>query len=228
MPLASEIMDRARVQLIDKDSIRWPLAELCEWLNEGVRAILLAKPSASTATIQLKLAKGTLQQLPDDGDQSPLMFLDAYRNILQNGTAGRAVSPVDIIAMNSVDPDWHSEKRPKQAVRHFIFSEKNPKQFFVYPANDGTGMIEILMSCLPSPVKASGEVNDINSYKQDVGLPEPYSVPLLDYVIFRAQSKDDTGQNGNVAMAHYQMFAQAIGIKTQVEAVNSPNARRTA
>ena len=48
MPKASEIMKLAGVQLLDEDHIRWPLTELADWVNDGVKAIVLAKPSASS------------------------------------------------------------------------------------------------------------------------------------------------------------------------------------
>jgi hypothetical protein len=63
------------------------------------------------------------------------------------------------------------------------------------------------------------------SYEQDIGLEDIYLSPVLDFVLFRAKSKDSDDGNPVGAVAHYQAFASAVGIKTQVEGANSPNAR---
>lgn len=228
MLLASEIMRSAQILLTDEESIRWPLIELAGWINEGVSAILIAKPSAATDTRVMDLVRGTKQAVPTDGERTPVMLMKAIRNILPDGKGGKAITAVDMLAMNAIEPNWHNERRSRKNADHYIYDEQNPEEFFVYPSNDGTGKIEILLTCIPKPIVATGAEDDLGSYGQDIGLIELYRAPLLDYVIYRAQSKDSEGGSAERAMAHYNLFAQAIGIKTQVEANSSPNARRTA
>lgn len=228
MVKASEIMQRAGILLTDEDAIRWPLPERAMWINEAVSAIVTAKPSAATETRVVNLAVGTKQEVPTDGPRKPVMLMRAIRNILPDGKPGRAISPIDIVAMNAIEPDWHSERRTRQQADHYIYDEQNPEEYFVYPANNGTGKLELLLACIPEPIKASGNENEIESYDQDIGLIQGYDVAVLDYLIYRAQSKDATGGSADLAMAHYNLFAQAVGLKAQVEAVNSPNARRSA
>lgn len=228
MLLASDIMKSARILLTDEDSIRWPLVELAGWINEAITAILIAKPSAATDTRVMDLVKGTKQTVPTDGPRKPVMLMKAIRNILPDGKSGKAITAVDMLAMNAIEPNWHNERRSRKQADHYIYDEQNPEEFFVYPSNDGTGKIEILMNCIPEPIEASGAEDDLSSYEQDVGLIELYRAPIVDYVIYRAQSKDSEGGSANLAASHYTLFAQAIGIKTQVEASSSPNARRTA
>ncbi len=228
MTLASDIMKRARILLTDEESVRWPLDELAGWINEGVKTILLAKPSASTETRIVPLSRGTKQIVPTGGDTKPVMFMKAIRNILVDGKPGKAITAVDLLAMNAIEPDWHSERRPRKQVDHSIYDEQNPDEYFVYPASDGSGKIEILLSCVPKPIEASADEYEIEFYEQDIGLNELYDAPLLDYLVYRAHSKDATGGSAELASSHYTLFAQAIGIKTQVEANSSSNARRTA
>jgi len=227
MVKASEIIKKAQVLLIDPDATRWPLPELAGWIDSAINAILIAKPSANTHSITIELEQGTKQTLPTDIDPRPMMFIAARRNINTDGTPGKVVTPVSIQKMDMSDPDWHSERRKRQAAVHYLFDEKNPTEFFVYPANDGKGKLDITVACEVAPIVPTGDVNNIASYGMTVGLPEPYSEPIIDYVCYRAQSKDATGADAGRATLHYQAFAQAIGIKTQVEANSSPNARRT-
>jgi hypothetical protein len=231
MPAAKEILGRAVTLLLDQSNVRWPLAELNDWLNEGVRAIVLAKPSASPLTTNLTLVKGTLQTLPVTiGQSSTMLLLSVNRNVTALTPEikhGRAVTLVQRSVMDDQEPDWHdaSVQGTQKRVSHYIYDEANPLQFFVSPPNDGNGLVEAVVSVLPAPSVATGAVNVLANYNSQVGLPEPYSVPLLDYVMYRAYMKDDiTGQPAR-APAHYQQFAAAVGIKVQVERASTPNAR---
>lgn len=230
MPTGREIIKRAAILLNDEDHVRWTLPELCDWINEAVRATVLAKPSAKSESRVVALGQGTLQHVPATGDPLPLALLAIRRNIKdpgQPGRGGRAVTRTSITGLDAQEPNWHDPKFVpfKREARQYTFDEEVPLEFYVFPGNDGTGHVEAVLSVLPTPLAASGAADEIASYGGDVGLPEPYSVPLLDYVLYRAQSKDDDGANAGRAMAHYTQFATALGIKVQVARATSPNAR---
>lgn len=231
MPTGAEIMDRAGVLLQDEAHTRWTLPELCSWINDGQRAIVLAKPSACSGTIVLALVAGTWQQLPST-PPAPLSLIDITRNLLGDGTnranSGRAIRPVDRELLDAQDPNWHSgTSRPFQReVRNVVFNSDNPREFYVFPDNDGTGKVEALVAKPPTPLAPSGADDDMASYGQVLDLPEPYSVPLLDYVVYRCHAKDDETGNAPLAQAHYQAFATALGLKVQVDRATNPNARR--
>ncbi len=234
MPLASDIMKRAGVQLLDEDHVRWTLAELADWVNEAVRAIILVKPSAASKSIVLPLAVGTLQRVPTDGDVTALALLRIVRNLKTSAetprVGGRAVRVTDRDLLDGQDPNWHdSTKTPYKAeVRQFAFDSINPLEFYVYPGNNGSGIVEAVVSHSPIPVAAAdgADQKKLETWEIDIGLPEPYSVPVLDYVLYRAQIKDDTAGNAGRATLHYQQFASALGIKVQVERVSNPNAAK--
>jgi hypothetical protein len=228
MLAASAIMTLAGRNLNDEGAVRWTLPELCDWINEAVKAILLAKPSAYSQPVVLNLQSGTLQSLLT----AHLSLLRVTRNITATGSppvGGRIIRPTTRDALDASSPYWHvSSSVPFQKeVRQYVYDEENPREFYVYPGNNGTGMIEALVSMLPTPVSAAvGSKNptDVAAYAVDVGLTDLYQAPVLDYVLFRAFSKDDPAGNPAGATAHFQAFAAAIGMKTQVEASNSPNA----
>jgi len=234
MPTGREIMKQASVILNDDEYVRWPMSELKDWINEGVRAIVLAKPSASSKSIALKLAVGTLQYISADSAPAvPLSLVKIVRNLKSDvlpRVGSRTITATLGTLLDAQDPFWHDPLRTryKKEALHYVYDENNPLEFYVYPGNDGTGVLEAIISFLPDPLKATGSENEIASYAGEVGLPEPYSVPLLDYVLYRALSKDDLTGNPTQAGAHYQQFATAVGLKIQVEAATTPNARRSA
>lgn len=232
MPTGKEIMERADDLLNDADRTRWPLAERADWINEAVKAVILAKPSASSETTVITLSAGTLQSVPQSGTPTPLRIIDVVRNITSTDplTGGRVVTPVGRNILDAQEPHWHDANYIRQAteVRHVIFDEDNPLQFYVYPGNNGNGKVEAVMSVLPTVLTASGDVTDIDSYTGDIGLQDLYSVPVLDYLLYRCFLKDDLQGAPQRATFHYQRFAEAVGLKIQVEGATSPNARRAA
>lgn len=230
MILASQILRRAGVLLMDDANVRWTLAELADWLDEGIAATVAAKPAAATVTMNFKPAKGTRQKLPDD--QRIVQLLDVVRNLDVNiaGAAGRMIRPTTRSQIDTQQPRWHDPSYvPFQAeARQFIFDELQPREFYLFPGNTGTGLVEIVVSQLPQTV-SSRVVADptlLTSYNIDVGLPDEYQPPLLDYVLYRAHGKEDLAADSNKSTTHYQVFATSLGIISQVEVASSPNRKR--
>jgi len=228
MPTGQEIMVRAGVLLQDEAHVRWPLTELADWINQAQRAIVLAKPSACSGTSVLALDRGTLQTIPAEH----LALLDVNRNILGDGSdrtlGGRAIRAAKRELIDSQEPRWHDGTivRFQREVRNFIFDEQNPREFYVYPGNDGNGRVEAVTSRSPTALVADGDAEAEASYAATLALPAPYDVPIVDYVLSRAYAKDDVTGNAGLSQLHYQQFATAIGLKIQVEGATSPNARR--
>jgi len=222
---ASTIMTSAAVLLFDEEHIRWPLAELAAWLDEGVCAIVVVKPSASSVTMTLELEKGTKQKLPDDA--SILQLLDILRNVEGiNGAAGRAIRSASRAELDSNQPRWHDPAYVpfRKEVRQFVFDAGLPREYFVYPGNDGTGKIDAAVAKLPDTIvsRQSGDETSVASWEIDVGLADQYQPALLDYVMYRAFSKEDPAASPQRAVTHYQAFATAIGLRSQVESSTSP------
>lgn len=223
---AAQVMKLAGRNLGDEDAVRWTLPELADLINEAVKAIMLAKPSANSVTDVVSLIAGTYQSIAD----GYLSLLRVVRNITTEGpprVGGRIIRVTTRDALDAQAPYWHDPVQTpyKKEVRQFVFDEESPRSFYVYPGNDGTGKVEAVMSKLPTVIAANGDMNALASYDQDIGLQDIYLSPILDYVLFRAMSKDDEAGNPAGSLAHYQAFATAVGLKVKVEGANSPNAR---
>lgn len=229
---ATEILTKAAVLLLDEDNVRWPLPELVGWIDEAVKNIVLVKPSASSMTVTLNLEVGTKQVLPDD--QRIVMLLNITRNVGGTGpTVGRVIKPTSINQLDAADPYWHNPARwPfKAEVRQFVFDEALPREFYVFPGNDGTGQIEAAVSKLPptivEQVADGADENELATWDIDTGLADEYTAPVLDYVLYRAFDKEDPASSPGRAVTHYQAFATALGIQSQVETANTPNRKKS-
>lgn len=230
----ADIMRNVGILLGDESHLRWTPAELRLWINDGLKAIVLAKPSAKSGTRVLSLAEGTHQVIEvAAGAPEPLALLNITRNLtaaVPTRIGGRAVKVTSMTAIDSIDPDWHNPARTRfnAEVRHFMYDEQNPLEFYVYPGNTGAGMVEALCAEAPLELPVGTDEADATTYTGEIGLPPTYDPVLTDYVCYRAHSKDATGADAGNGARFYQTFATALGIKIQVESASSPNARRGA
>ncbi|EME3610143.1 hypothetical protein VYJ26_001770 [Yersinia enterocolitica] len=55
----AEIIGRVNTQLKDTAWLRWPLAELCDYYNDAIRATILARPDAGATTDVITTEVGT-------------------------------------------------------------------------------------------------------------------------------------------------------------------------
>lgn len=206
-----DIIDRVNAISIDRHNTRWPVAELLRWVGDGARAIATVRPAATAAHAVIPLAAGTRQEIPADG----WMMIRATRNMGADGLRpGRALTAAEIADFDRFMPDWHAE-RPVRAVEHFMVDEREPRAFHVYPPSDGTGHLEVVYSASPPDPATDNEA---------LALDGVYLAAMVDYVLYRAYSKDsDVSANTARAVAHYQAFGEALGLKTQNVAQYSPN-----
>lgn len=226
--LASDVISRAQTVVQDITGVRWPFSELLQWLNDGQREVALYKPSATAQNVALMLQQGTLQNIGAGG----LALLRVVRNLktpVTNPRVGtRACRIVDREVLDSQHPSWHDPDvfAYQKEVKHFCFDESDPTNFYVFPGNTGTGAVEAVISRSPADmVLASGaDANNITSYRLAIQVPDIYANCLLDYVLFRAYSKDaDYAGNAERSAGHYVMFTTALGVKTQNELEVNPN-----
>ena len=231
MAKASEIISRVQRLILDETNVRWPLVELCDWLNDAQREIALQKPSASSDNRVLNLVAGTWQQLP----AGALSLLRVVRNIASVGPSptflrigGSAIRIVSRDVLDAQQRDWHDNDtiRFNKTVKHYIYDEQDQRSFYVYPGNDGTGKVEVVLSVVPEPIKIADDADpsELKSYEIDLSLPDIYISALVDFVCYRAYAKDAayTGNSQRAAL-HYQQFANSLGIKVNQEALTSPN-----
>lgn len=225
--LASVITGRAAVLLHDVGNDRWSEAEHLAAANDGQKEICIIKPDAFVKTVSYQLSAGTKQNIPDgtssyqDPDsatiEAGIELLDIVRNMGTDGeTAGNVVTLVDMEQLDMALPGWHSVTA-SATVQHYMFRESNPKVFYVYPKQPSTSMgwIEIIMSALPSNIAAVDNA---------ITLDDIYFNPLVDYVMYRAYSRDaDFAENAELAQKYYSQFLRSLMTKEQREKADDPN-----
>lgn len=192
----------------------------------------MLKPSALTATVAMLLKAGTKQTLVGATYKETVggtaatvnasQLLEVIRNLGDAGTeadAGTTILPISRQLIDVLLPDWHTASCIGY-IRHFISDPKDPKTFYVYPkASSSPAMyVEVAVSRVPTEIAALADTIDS-------GLDDMYENSLIDYVLYRAYSKDsEFTPNAERAQRHYQLFQQSLGIKLQNEVAMSAGA----
>lgn len=209
--IASAVIEKAQIILQDTTGVRWPSStELLGWLNDGQREVMVYKPNANVKNMAVRLASGTKQSLPSDGVQ----LIDVVRNMGTNGsTPGRAIRIVLREILDAQVPNWHIET-PATDVKHYTFSLLDPKSFYVYPPSNGSGFVEVVYGATPANASFSGPIT----------LDDIYQNVLVDYILYRAYSKDtEYAADQNRAASHQNAYIAALTGKAKVEAGVNPN-----
>ena len=219
----TNLLSRIRDILQDTTSVRWPEAEILRYINDAQREIVNYRPESSAKTDNVQLVTGTKQTLPSDG----LRLIKVTRNMsdASGGASGkRAIRIVNVDILNTQEPDWNDptvsgDAQHGTVVKHYIFDEDDPKNYYVYPGVNGNAYVEIVYSKVPT---------DLSSASSNLDIDDIYGNAVIDYVLFRAYQKDsEYAGNGQRAQTHYQLFLNCIGQGMQAQELLRPNNDRT-
>lgn len=203
-----EIIDSAGYLLQDKAHVRWTEDELLKWLNAGQAEAVIYKPNIYVRSVDLALAKGSKQSLPQDG----LSLVDIPRN-----SDGNVITVIPRSSLDAQEIGWHLQKNASDVALHYCYSDLDPKRFYIYPPSPGGNKVELVYNAIPTTVGISDPIS----------IDDIYVSALVDYVIYRAFSKDSefAPQSAASAMQHYANFQNAIKGKAGAEAATDPNKR---
>ena len=215
--LVSALISRAAQLLQDATSVRWPESELVGWLNDGQREIVLIRPDASVINSSMILsANSTKQSIPIAG----IRLLDVVRNMGVDGaTPGNVVRYVSREVLDAQIPTWHSDAG-QVVIKHFCHDIRDPKHFYVYPRPHASTVVQVEL--LYSSAPADCELPSVTP-SAVITLDDVYGNALLDYIMYRAFSKDaDYAVNPQRAAAHYSTFTNSLGLRTKSDVATSP------
>jgi len=219
MSIAAQALIRRVVETLqDTTSIRWPVAELVRYLNDGQREIIVHRPDAMVTNASLALIAGTKQSLPANGAK----LIDVVRNSAGNR---RAIRMCAREILDAQSPGWHNLSGVTEIV-HFMFDPRDPKVFYVYPPAATSGAwVDLVYSALPTDIAEPAAGTDFAAVSGNISVPDIYSNALQDYVLYRAYTKDSQyAGNEARAQARYAAFANALGIEIKATVAVAPSA----
>lgn len=213
---ARSIIANAIIELQDDTNVRWTIAELCTYFNDGQKAIAMARPDSMVKTATVALIVGSRQTLPADG----VKLIDIPRNT--SGTK-RAVRMVNREILDAQVPGWHGLTGVTE-IKHFTHDMREPLVFYTYPPAALGASLEVTYGSKATDITvpaAGAVITDVNG---DMSLPDQYANPMRDYILFRAYCKDtEYTANAGRADKHLALFAEQLGIELAAARMVAPN-----
>jgi hypothetical protein len=168
-----------------------------------------ATVTSEVANAARAAAKAALIVLIPEGTR----LIDVVRNSGVSG-AGNAITVVDRDVLDAQLPSWQSGTASTK-VEHYVFDLRNPTSFYVYPGVQAAIEVELVYSSIPPTIETTAS---------SLGVPSLYRNALLDYVLYRAYSKDaDFAGNAQRALKHYESFTASLVMKFQADKMVDPN-----
>ena len=193
-------MQKVNTQLVDVAWLRWPKAELLDYYNDAIRAVIIVRPDAGESSELLTCVEGTKQQLPVGANR----LLDITRV-----AGGRVIRPVPREALDTQFPDWHFSTG---TIEGYCYDEQTPRTYYVFPGTAAGVQLDAVVSRIPVSITLAALDEAL------VSLDELYTNPIIEWILYRCYSKDSqNGANSQLAQQHYQAFNDQLGVKTQAE-----------
>lgn len=203
IPVA-DVLTRVGLVMQDEDFVRWTKPELIGWINDAAKEVVVRRPAAGANTLTFTMSEGVTQQLPTN----TLLLLDLVRNLPN----GRRISLTDRRRLEESVPRWYA-MRPAASVIHYCYDDRNPRSVHVYPPAKAGIEVEAVIAQVPADV--TGEQGSVNLSPEYIG-------PLVSYCLYRAHAKDSEYASGQLAIAHFQAFSEAMGVNTTMKLTDSP------
>ncbi len=220
--LASSIINDAAKLLHDPDFVHWPREELLGWCSAAEREIVSIKPDAYVEERSYRLEAGTYQSIPEDA----VGVVRLKQNMGPDGqTPGTYIRLADRDQFIDQNPDAYQEPANAE-VEYYFFDKNDPRHFEVFPEQPETdwNWIKGTFPVVPPVLEKS----DTSGAEYDVAIHvgDIYEQPMLNYVMFRAYSKDSDAslENARAAANYFSLFATSLGKKEQVEKQTEPKA----
>lgn len=217
MPIPAQSVIRRCVETLqDPTSIRWPVAELVRYLNDGQREVALYRPDSMGTSATMTCVVGTKQSLPAKGAK----LIEVVRNV--TGTK-KAVRLTNREILDAQTPGWHNLAGVGE-VLHYMYDPRDPRVFYVYPPATASAQLEIVYSAYPTDVAEPADASLYTAVTGNISLPDIHANALQDYILYRAYTKDsEYAGNAARAQAHYAAFANALGVEIKATVAVGPN-----
>lgn len=190
--VASTLIARAASLASDAGYVHWTQNDWLEWLNDGQRAIASLRPSAHVVAQTVNLVAGVLQTLP----AAASLLVDIPYNV-----GGPIIHRYDRAQLDAENPSW-PVATASATVEGYVYDPAHPEVFFVTPPQPGTpGSVTAMLATAPADVASVGAT---------IALHDRWVTALLEYMLYRAFSKDDETADLTKADRKYNNFITLV------------------
>lgn len=211
------VLERVVGTLNDDLSVTWALQDLVRYLNDGQRDMHVWRPDLFHVELEHPLVAGIKQALPATGSK----LIDIP------GNAAGTWQPVTRIQRALLDAQvrgWRTST-PALEIDHFMYDERQPKVFEVYPRAQLGAKVLLEYAAVPADLPIPAANTALAAVGGDINVPDLQATALQHYICFRCYAEDTEAANAARAQAYIGMFADILGIElksiTDVAPTNS-------
>lgn len=169
-------------------------AELLGYVNDGLKEAAILRPDLFSAVGDMTCTAGQCEQSITFQDAVQLLDVLCIHG-------GNSVMPFDRATMDQFRPGWRTDAAgPAQ---NWSPLNGDPLQFYIYPKAPAGQVLDVRYVRNPLTYSMNDTIGD---------LPSSYLPALTDYVVYRAESKDDEHVISQRAVAHYAAFKIKFGV----------------
>lgn len=207
------IVSQVQRRIVDEDAIRWTLEDLMDYLNSAVKSTILMRPDANALSLEVLCVEGAKQETPEGIN---LLF-----NVVRNVGGNAILGPYPLSTLDNYNPNWINEE-PKDATDTYLYDERSPRVFYLYPPVKSGTKVEIIGSFIPEPLS---KINyDSGDY---MPLPPVFDNAVIEYMVYLAFSQDNEfAANANKANLSLAAFHTLLGNKNQSDQMNATSYQR--
>lgn len=184
----------ARRLLSDKDGDRYSDADLLEFANQAVLAMVPMVPQYFNTTGQVECVP--LQTLQTIGFDGAVALVDVI------GRAdGYNVPEADLTALSAYNPNW--QQAAAGPAINWLRSLDSPLRFYVSPPAPNNQILSVIYTAIPTAYAAT----------DDTGLPRTLTPAIVDYIVYLAESSNDEAINTGRAQQFLASFTSRLSSK---------------
>lgn len=201
--------------LSDDSSITWTLQKLVRYMNDGQLDIHVARPDLFNTEQGHALVAGARQTLPVNSSK--------LINITHN-TVGEML-PVTLIDRQLLDaqmPGWRSATRSLRVI-HFMYDERQPKVFEVYPPAAVGASLRIEHAAIPVDLPIPAEGAALADVVGDINVPDLQGTALQHYLCHRAYAEGSEDGHMQLSKDFFALFSNVLGVEIESTKNVAPN-----
>lgn len=189
-------MTTARFVLLDTDTVapRNTDSELLGYVNDGIKEVSSHLPMLFSTVAQHACTAGVVEQTLSFTSAIALIEVLSIHN-------GVAVTRFDRPTLDLFRPTWRSDAAG--VAQQWAPLAEDPLRFFIYPAAPASQSLDVRYARIPAVFTIDQSITD---------LPDSYKPALVDYVVYRAELKDDENVLSARSAAMHNAFLLKIGV----------------
>ena len=212
------VLERVVGAIEDEGQTTWVLADLVRYANDGQIDLLTRRPDLFVQYIEHPLVLGWRQTIPANATK----LVDVHGNLAGDR---RACTKTTRSLLDAQVSGWRAF-RPVDAPDHFMFDERDVKQFDVFPPATANARLAIECTRMPAPAPIPAAEVILATLTGNVDVPDDMAVALHHYVAFRCFNEGSEDGNAMAARTHLAIYADILGVDIKATLALAPKANK--